>query len=171
MKEKWTHIRGYYGLYEISTHGRVRSMPRKPGGNIKMRKLTKMKKGGYCVSLTDREGNQLAFPVAKLILKSFTPTRSKHNRFVSFNNGNRFDHRLSNLSWTPTPMISRWLFSGFKILLSQYLPLPALFSTEGFCCIPFCLIYGIGSTLAEISASLSLWTLGRETLGIRLYLD
>lgn len=106
VAERWAPIPGWEGLYEVSDHGRVRSLPRvvksnDAGGtrwwNGRVRKPTLYNNGYYYVALTGR-GRRERFAIHRLVLLAFAgPCPPSHEALHG--DGDRGNNRLSNLRW------------------------------------------------------------------------
>lgn len=109
-KENWKPIKGYEGLYEISDHGRVKSMPRirvvcthKRIYNYK--KATKeiflkpvLKTTGYSqVTLTKNSLQEIRL-LHRLVAETFIPNPLRKPQ-VNHKDGNRFNNHINNLEW------------------------------------------------------------------------
>jgi len=78
MKENWKNIKGYEGLYQVSDHGRVRSLDRvvsyRTGGRRnwkgKVRKLSVSTAGYLCVNLY-KNGTPKPYSVHRLVALTF----------------------------------------------------------------------------------------------------
>lgn len=103
MTESWKPIPGYEGWYEVSDHGRVRSLdrttPRKRSG--RMIALSKDGKGYFKVSLC-KNGTEFTAKVHKLVAQTFLPD-PVGELWVLHRNGDQQDNRAENLYWgTPS---------------------------------------------------------------------
>lgn len=114
--EKWKDIAGYEGIYQVSNHGRVRSLDRKVdimyAGVVPMTKTYKGQilkpylRGNStryeCVNLRTRETGKNTCSVHRLVLKAFVG--EPPSGFVCcHNDGNPLNNRLDNLRWgTPS---------------------------------------------------------------------
>ena len=109
MDEQWLPVRGYEGKYEVSDHGRVRTVPilhkTRGGGEaiLPSRILTQHKRGGKPgdyyrgVSLTQR-----SHYVHRLVLEAFVGPCPPGQQCRHLN-GIPTDNRLENLAWgTPS---------------------------------------------------------------------
>lgn len=67
--EEWKPIEGYEGLYEISTHGRVRSLPRK-GSKGRIIKNS-MSSSGYLQTHLCKDGIPKTYQIHRLVAKTF----------------------------------------------------------------------------------------------------
>lgn len=107
--EIWKDIKGYEGLYQISSRGRVRSLDRdieqiSRGGNPYKRRMKGMliKPGilnsGYEVVWLQKEGISEALTVHRLVAKAFIPNPNDKND-VNHLDGDKTNNELSNLEW------------------------------------------------------------------------
>ena len=126
--EIWRDINGYEGLYQVSSHGRVRSLdhfaPYKlNGGGLKkvkgkIKALNKIYKDaskskhktseqlqndyylnvGLCNGKGNGEGKQKSYEVQVLVAKAFIPNPDNKPQ-INHKNGIRYDNRVDNLEW------------------------------------------------------------------------
>lgn len=105
IPEEWRPIKGYEGLYEVSSIGRVKSLCRRviyPSGNSrwvpeKILKPSKSKKGYLSVSLY-KNGKSTRSIVHRLVANAFIEN-PKEKPQVNHINEIRDDNRVSNLEW------------------------------------------------------------------------
>ena len=90
--EVWKEIKGYEGLYEVSSEGRVRSTGKKKGI---MRPGTS--KGYLKVGLT-KDGSRKMYRVHRLVAFAFIPNPDNKPE-IDHINGDRKDNRVENLRW------------------------------------------------------------------------
>lgn len=90
--EKWAPISGFEGRYEVSSLGRVRSLPRRrsKGGYLK----PWLRSGYETVDIARR----LSL-VHRLVAEAFLPPRLPGQSVVRHINGDRLDNRSVNLAW------------------------------------------------------------------------
>jgi len=104
MSEQWSPVPDYEGWYEVSSHGRVRSLTRCVGGRGgKMVRQGQMltprpDHEGYPYIGLRRGGTRRYFKVHALVLRAFVGARPEGMEARHLN-GNRADARLSNLEW------------------------------------------------------------------------
>lgn len=100
--EAWESIPGYEGLYEVSTHGNIRSLKRytTPGKVLKQYISTQ---NGYCYVSLSKNNKKITKRVHKLVMMAFDPvyTGNMYNKDFTINhkNGDKADNRLDNLEW------------------------------------------------------------------------
>lgn len=106
MQEVWKDVKGYEGLYQISSNGRVKSVERflcKPSQGQKshyperMKNTFTTKKGYETVSLSNGR-SQKTYRVSRLVAEAFLPNP---NNLPTVDHINRIttDNRVENLRW------------------------------------------------------------------------
>lgn len=122
IMEIWKDIEGYEGMYQVSTHGRIKSLERKrnfgKGIRIVPERILKIKtkKKGYCfVCLT--KGNRVFkyYHVHRLVLIAFKGEKDGYD--TNHKNGIKSDNRLLNLEWCTR---SENIFHAINIGLIKY---------------------------------------------------
>ena len=122
IEEIWKPIQGYKNLYEISSFGRICSLPktfnngisnsnsvkkqnRKKNQKPKIRKL-KLGKGKLSIDLVvDHVSGRVTYTVASLVLNAFKGPCSLENYCAVHLDGNFLNNRIENLVWgTPALM-------------------------------------------------------------------
>ena len=103
MKEEWKDIEGYEGLYQVSTEGRIKSLPKLVGkGNGYWTKesimVGKVSKQGYHIVGLRKDGKRKHLSVARLVALTFIPNPEK-KKTVDHINRVRTDNRVTNLRW------------------------------------------------------------------------
>lgn len=109
MSETWLPVVDWEGFYEVSCHGRVRSIDRKiirSDGQTRHFKGKMLSPGtnrhGYPVVVLSRPGELRTAKVHRLVLHAFKG-ESPQGMEACHNNGDRSDARLANLRWdTPS---------------------------------------------------------------------
>jgi len=96
MDERWTPIREYEGLYEVSTAGRVRSFPRSGtrGGVLR----PDLSNTGYLAVRLYKKNATKHLNVHALVATAFHGPRPEGYECRHLN-GDRTDNRLENLRW------------------------------------------------------------------------
>src|SRR5258708_2234379 len=100
MTEHWLPVVGWKGLYDVSDHGNVRSLPRQTARGIRGGILLKryIAKSGYPMvglSRSNQEKNRL---VHHLVLEAFTGPRPEGHE-ARHGPGGKTDASLANLCW------------------------------------------------------------------------
>jgi hypothetical protein len=107
MKEQWTDIEGYDGLYQVSSQGNVKSLERTflfgKDYQIEQRHPERLltirtyKKGYKYVGLS-KNGEVRKFKVHRLVAQAFIPNPN-NLPCIDHKNGVRGDNRVENLHW------------------------------------------------------------------------
>lgn len=103
---RWLPVRGYKGLYLVSTTGKVKSLPRtvKGRGNIQLKipgRILKLspRKNGYISVTLHKKGKQVTRAVHRLVLEAFVGPRPPGKEACHFPDRNKSNNHLSNLRW------------------------------------------------------------------------
>lgn len=117
--EEWRKIEEFNGAYEVSSHGRVRSVERKMNTRIYPSQIMKPFTGNNnCLMVRLRNGKkQVRRSIAKLVLITFVGEPPQGSKQVKHIDGNFKNNILSNLKWDvcksyylPANKIARELF-------------------------------------------------------------
>lgn len=92
VKERWSDVPGYEGLYKVSDQGNVKS--------VRGRFALSVIRGQY-VNLS-KEGRMEKVKVAYVVARAFVRNEAMRP-YVVHRNGDRTDHRASNLEWSEKP--------------------------------------------------------------------
>lgn len=106
-KENWLPIQGYEGLYEISDHGRVKTV-QKASTDKKERidfipekiRIGSVSKKGYLIFQAWKENKHKGFMVHRLVAMHFLnpPLNPTYNQ-INHKDGNKKNNHCSNLEW------------------------------------------------------------------------
>lgn len=99
LNEEWRCIKGYEGLYEISSFGRVRSLNYRRNGISQIMKLTAGWNKYIKATLVDKEGNSRTYRVHRLVAENFLPPPPPDKTMVNHKSGQKQDNRVSNLEY------------------------------------------------------------------------
>ena len=88
--EQWLPVQGFEGLYEVSSHGRVRN-------NRKVMKVYVINSGYACLKLV-KDGVRTSVLVHRLVAQAFC-TKSEDAIEVNHIDGNKSNNAASNLEW------------------------------------------------------------------------
>ena len=125
MTEIWKPIKGYEGLYEVSSMGRIKSIERKvynPGvlGNgcyrtvpEKIRKPNIMK-GYHCISLI-KNNKYKVYRIHRLVIEHFVGEAPSIEHQVNHIDGDKSNNRVENLEWvTPKENTHHAIKNGLR---------------------------------------------------------
>lgn len=125
-KERWKPVKGYEGSYEVSDHGRVRSLDRlvtkrtNYSGSGKTHKqfckgrvlkpfLTGRNK--YLVNLI-QDGEQVQYSVGRLVAMHFKPCKSMHTWYVLHKDRDPTNNHYKNLKWARPDVVANYMSGG-----------------------------------------------------------
>ena len=124
MKEKWADIKGYEGLYQISSYGRVKSLNKK-GGNGKNQKeqLMRLSKRKYLTISLCKNSKYETFNVHRLVAEAFIPN-PQNLKYVNHIDYDKYNNKVDNLEWCTARENSLWSLENMrKALLKKQKPL------------------------------------------------
>lgn len=102
--EVWKDIEGYEGYYQVSDHGRVKSLDRYVGhlGKNKALKKSRVFRNGWMnkslIVCLSKEDQSKGFLIYRLVAKAFIPNPLEKPE-VNHLDGNRYNNHISNLEW------------------------------------------------------------------------
>jgi hypothetical protein len=95
MDEVWIDIRGYEGIYQISSHGRVKSLIK--GEKIRKIQINK-NRNDYCEISLFNNGIEKRFKVHRLVAENFISNEDNKPE-VNHKDGNKSNNCVDNLEW------------------------------------------------------------------------
>jgi hypothetical protein len=99
MKEVWTDIKGYEGLYQVSNFGRVKSFPRNGARSNQPQIMAQVKTAkGYMVVCLSKDGKKHSFRTHRLVAETFIPNYANSSQ-VNHKDENKQNNRVDNLEW------------------------------------------------------------------------
>lgn len=104
--EEWKDISGYEGLYQVSTEGRIKSIPRITNGivcNGGILKQSVNNVNGYCYVKLYKNGKGKTMRVHCIVMNTFMPVNKKYGfdpqYTINHIDGNKQNNCLPNLEW------------------------------------------------------------------------
>lgn len=89
----WKSIKGYEGLYEVSTLGEIKSFH---NGTEKLIKCTIHKQNGYAYFQLVKNGQKKTMRLHKVVMVTFI---GESEKIINHKNGDKSDNRLDNLEY------------------------------------------------------------------------
>ena len=97
--EKWKEITGYEGYYSISNYGRIKSLSRNVGYNLKESILTiNLSKVGYKTVDLYKNKKRKTFYVHRLVAFEFCDNKNGYD-CINHIDENKLNNHFSNLEW------------------------------------------------------------------------
>lgn len=93
IQEIWKDVAGFEGIYQISSHGRLRS-----NKGMLVRKLYITQLGYQCITL-NRNGRKKTFKIHRLVASAFI-ANPDNKKSVNHKDGNKLNNCTENLEWT-----------------------------------------------------------------------
>lgn len=124
--EIWLDIKGYEGLYQVSNHGRVRSLNYWKTGKVKI--LSTRICNGYLRVGLSKDGKEKMFMIHRLVAEAFIPNWFD-DPCVNHIDENKENNNVENLEWCDTKHNDN--HGTRNIRISEKLSKPVLQYTKG----------------------------------------
>ncbi len=101
MEEIWKDIKGYEGIYKVSSLGRIKYLERTNSGGVYVPEGIKRPQdngNGYKYVQLKKEGTRKNFYIHRIVAECFLPNPEKLKE-VNHKNENKSDNRAENLEW------------------------------------------------------------------------
>lgn len=134
--ETWKDVPGYVGYYQVSSLGRIRSLPRN-GTRKEVHILSpNVKKNGYVNVLLSKNDKRKTCRLHRLVAQAFIPNPDNKPQ-VNHKNGCRSDNRTVNLEWVSSKenINHKFRVLGYKMGKRNPKPVKCLETGEKFECI------------------------------------
>lgn len=110
--EIWKDVKGYEGLYQVSNHGRVKSLNYNHTKKEKVLVPLKHQNGYLFVNINGKQQS-----IHRLIAKTFIPNQKNKNQ-VNHIDGNKENNRIDNLEWCTAKENTRHAYKNGLINLN-----------------------------------------------------
>lgn len=100
--ETWKPVRGYEGLYNVSSAGRVKSLARKTitmNRGVPERILTPNVMNGYCCVTLRKDNKVKVFRIHRLVAEAFIGEQPTTKHQINHIDGNKQNNSVCNLEW------------------------------------------------------------------------
>lgn len=96
--EKWKSVKGFEGIYEVSSTGRIKTLNYRKSGAERIRKIKKPGQNGYFKLILCKNNKRYHFSVHRLVAIAFVDNPS-NKPVVNHIDGNKLNNNYKNLEW------------------------------------------------------------------------
>lgn len=96
--EEWRDIKGYEGLYQVSSLGRVKTLNYRKHGREKILKPIIHKYTGYCVIGLTKENKQKQYKIHRLVAEAFLNNPNNYP-VINHKDEDKTNNNINNLEW------------------------------------------------------------------------
>lgn len=112
--EVWRPVKGYEGLYEVSSFGRIKSLPRNGTVNKEYIMIGSIQKNGYKGVILSKNGKKKRVTVHRIVAEEFIPN-PLNLPCVNHKSEIKTDNRVENLEWCDWGYNARYGTRGERI--------------------------------------------------------
>lgn len=130
-KEQWLDVVGYEGYYQVSSHGKARSLPRVVERQWASGLISHSKRPGFCLVPTDNgrgyqqvdlrvDCKRKQHKVHRLVATAFCPNPEGYEE-VNHIDGDKYNNHFTNLEWCNRSQNIQHAYDlGLRLTIKEY---------------------------------------------------